>query len=423
MPTPVSVRTALALALLFVLPAGLAAQRQDVPPPVPLPGMYDGGYLVFQSADSAFKYWFDARAMIDGAIYDGSKNQLANGVEIRRARLGLKSTYYRNWLGEIDVDFAGDAVEVKDLWIGHTTDNGLLRIGNFKEPFSLETLTSSKFITFMERSYVDAFSPDRHIGMSYSRWGNRWQASAGAFGQGSGDVDATGRDQGYGLTARFTAAPFLARDRVLHVGAAISRRTPDAAAIGSEDRMRIRARPETDVNQARFFSTGRVRDVKYEMLYNVELATVRGPLSGQAEFTLAEMHRYQKGVGGPRPTANFWSGYAFVSYFLTGERRPYLVHEGEFDRIFPRSSRGAWEIAARYSTIDLNDNSAGVGILGGRGNNYTLGINWYVNPNLRFMANYVRVVTDANSIPDQGTAPLKPQDKFNIMQVRASLAL
>ena len=418
MPNLSSVRAALALALLIVLPAGLAAQRRDVPPPVPLPGMYDGGYLVFQSADSAFKYWFDARAMIDGALYDGSKNELANGVEIRRARLGLKSTYYRNWLGEIDVDFAGDEVEVKDLWIGHTTDNGLLRVGNFKEPFSLETLTSSKFITFMERSYVDAFSPDRHIGVSYSRWGSRWQASAGAFGQGSGDVDATGQDQGYGLTARFTAAPFLSRDRVLHIGVGVSRRTPDAGVGSTANRIRIRARPETDVNQARFFSTGRIANSEYEMLYNVELATVRGPLSGQGEFTLAEVHRYAG-----RPAANFWSGYAFVSYFLTGESRPYLVREGEFDRIFPKSSRGAWEIAARYSTIDLNDNSAGVGILGGRGNNYTIGINWYVNPNLRFMANYVRVVTDANSIPDQGTAPLIPQDKFNVMQVRASLAL
>ncbi|HET7041705.1 MAG TPA: porin, partial [Gemmatimonadales bacterium] len=245
-----------------------------------------------------------------------------------------------------------------------------------------------------------------------------WQVSGGAFGQGSGDVDANGQDQGYGLTARFTAAPYLARDRVLHLGFGVSRRTPDAGVAGTANRIRLRARPETDVNQARFYSTGRIANSEYEMLYNVEFATVRGPASGQAEFTMAEVHCY-----GGRPTANFWSGYAFVSYFLTGETRRYLPHEGEFDRIYPRSSRGAWEIAARYSTIDLNDNSAGVGILGGRGNNYTLGLNWYVNPNLRFMANYVRVVTDGHSIPDQGTAPLIPGDKFNVMQVRASLAL
>lgn len=411
-------RAGMALALALLVPPALRAQRPDVPPPVALPGMYDGGYLVFQSADSAFKYWLDARAMVDGALYTGSKNELANGLEIRRARLGVKTTLYRSWLGEIDVDFAGDAVEVKDLWVGHETAAGLFRVGNFKEPFSLETLTSSKFITFMERSYVDAFSPDRHLGMSYSRWGDRWQLSGGAFAQGSGDVDATGQDQGYGLTMRATFAPIMEEQRLLHLGFGVSRRTPDAAAVGSDHRIRIRARPETDMNQARFYSTGRIANSAYEMLYNAEVASVHGPLSGQAEVTVADVHRRAN-----LATARFWSGYLFVSYFLTGETRRYLPHEGEFDRIFPRSQRGAWELAARYSVIDLDDGSSGVGILGGKGNNYTLGVNWYVNPNLRFMANYVRVVTGSNAKPDGGTAPLVPADRFNVMQFRASLAL
>ena len=413
------IQTAIAAILTLGPAVPLAAQQGDVPPPVSLPGMYDGGYLVFQSADSAFKYWLDGRAMIDGAGYFGAENDMANGVLIRRARLGVKATLYRDWLGEIDVDFAGDAVEVKDLWVGRTTgDAGLLRIGNFKEPFSLETLTSSKFITFMERSYVDAFSPDRHIGMSYSRWGDRWQVSGGVFGQGSGDVDETGQDQGYGLTLRASMAPQFAEGRVLHLGVGVSRRTADAADPADGKQMRIRARPETNQNKARFFSTGKVDDVAYELLFNGELAAVRGPLSFQAEYTRAQFHRMND-----LETANFWSGYAFVSYFLTGESRRYLPHEGEFDRIFPRSTNGAWEIAARYSTIDLNDPSSGVGILGGRGNNYTLGVNWYVNANFRFMANYVRVITDQNAVPDSGTDPLTGNDHFSIVQVRASLAL
>ena len=419
MSSRILIRAAIAASLALGTAAPLVGQQGDVPPPVPLPGMYDGGYLVFQSADSAFKYWLDGRAMIDGAGYFGSENELANGVLIRRARLGVKTTLYRDWLGEIDVDFAGDAVEVKDLWIGRATgDDGLLRVGNYKEPFSLETLTSSKFITFMERSYVDAFSPDRHIGMSYSRWGDRWQVSGGVFGQASGDVDETGQDQGYGLTLRASMAPQLAAGRVLHLGVGVSRRTPDAAEPADAHQMRIRARPETNQNKARFFSTGKVDDVDYELLFNGELAAVRGPLSFQAEYTRAQFHRRND-----LETANFWSGYAFVSYFLTGESRRYLPHEGEFDRIFPRSTNGAWEVAARYSTIDLNDPSSGVGILGGRGNNYTFGLNWYVNPNVRFMANYVRVVTDKNAVPDGGTDPLTGNDDFNIIQVRASLAL
>ena len=388
---------------------------QQPPRPVPLPGMYDGGYLVFQSADSAFKYWLDARAQVDAADYLGATNALATGVELRRVRLGVKTTLYRNWLGEIDVDFAGDAVEVKDLWIGYQGwSNSLLRVGNFKEPFSLETLTSSKYITFLERSYIDNFSPDRHIGIAYSRWGSRWQFSAGAFGQGSGDVDATGQNQGYGLTARATVAPLLRNRQLIHLGAAISRRTPDASA--TPNRLRIRARPETDVNQARFLSTGRIPNVDYELLYNGELAAVQGPFSFQAEATKADVHR----LGG-LTTASFWGGYAAFSFFLTGESRPYLPNEGEWDRVFPRSQNGAWEVAARLSTMNLDDTS--VGILGGKGTNITLGLNWYINGNFKLMADYVHVNLNANAIPDQGTPPLVGGDKFDIVQLRASLAL
>lgn len=416
MPRAHMVGATLALALVSLV-GSLPAQEQGPPPPVPLPGMYDGGYLVFQSADSAFKYWLDGRAQIDGADYLGAKNALATGVGIRRARIGVKATMYRNWEGEIDVDFAGDAVEVKDLWVGYAGwSNSFLRIGNFKEPFSLETLTSSKYLTFLERSYIDNFSPDRHIGASYSRWGNRWQFSVGAFGQGSGDVDATGQNQGYGLTGRVTVAPLLADRKLVHLGFGISRRTPDAAAPASAEQLRIRARPETNINRARFLSTGKITGVDYELLLNGELAAVSGPLSFQAEYTHADVQRL-----GALPTATFWGGYAYVSFFLTGESRPYLVQEGEFDRIYPKSPRGAWEVAARYSTMDLDD--APAGILGGRGENYTLGVNWYVNPNFRFMANYVRVVLNSHATPDAGTPPLIPGDKFNIIQVRAALAL
>jgi len=397
--------------------ASPAAAQEPGRRPVSLPGMYDGGYLVFQSSDSAFKYWLDARAQVDFADYLGGENALATGVALRRVRLGVKTTLYRNWLGEIDVDFAGDAVEVKDLWIGYQGwSNSLLRVGNFKEPFSLETLTSSKYITFLERSYIDNFSPDRHIGLAYSRWGSRWQVSAGVFGQGSGDVDATGQNQGFGLTARATVAPVLRDRQVVHLGAAVSRRTPDADA--TPNRLRIRARPETNVNKARFLSTGRITNVDYELLYNGELAVVQGPISFQTEVTKADVHR----LGG-RTTASFWGGYAYVSYFLTGESRPYLASEGEWDRVFPRSSKGAWEVAARVSTMDLDDASTGVGILGGKGTNITVGLNWYVNPNFKIMADYVHVNLNGNAIPDQGTAPLVPGDRFDIVQLRASLAL
>lgn len=403
-----------ALGVLVSFP--LAAQQQ--PPRVYVPGAYDGGYLVFQNADSSFKYWFDGRLQFDAASYSGSKNALGNGTEVRRARLGGKVTLYRDWHGELDIDFTKNAVEMKDVWVGYVGwDNSILKFGNYKEPFSLETLTSSKYITFLERSYADNFSPDRNIGVGYARWGKAWQAAVGAFGQSAGSVDASGRDEGYGLTGRLTVAPINSEGRLLHFGGALSMRTPPGDPAPDTNTMRFRARPETNVSQARFFTTGKIRLVDHTSLYNGEFAGVFGPASIQAEYTNAVVRRLND-----LPNASFNGSYAFVSYFLTGETRPYLVEEGEFDRIIPRSSIGAWEIAARVSGIDLNDNSTGVNINGGKGTNYTLGLNWYINANFKLMLNYVRVVTDNNAKPDLGIAPFQTGDRFNILQTRFALA-
>jgi len=408
-------RCAAAASLLAVARLG----AQTTTPKVPLSPGYEGGFLVFQNPDSTFRYWLDGRIQFDGAMYSGSKNALSNGTEVRRARLGGKATLYGNWHGEIDVDFTKNAVEMKDIWIGYIGfPNSIIKFGNYKEPFSLETLTSSKYITFLERSYADNFSPDRNIGVGYARWGHWWQAAVGAFGQTAGSVDASGRDEGYGLTGRATFAPINSEGRLLHFGGALSMRTPPGDASPDTNTVRFRARPETNVSQARYFTTGKIRLVDHTSYYNGELATVYGPFSVQAEYTNVAVRRLND-----LPKASFNGSYVFASLFLTGETRPYLVEEGEFDRIVPKSSIGAWEIAARVSGIDLNDRSTGVNILGGKGTNYTLGLNWYINANFKWMLNYVRVVTDENAKPDIGpVTPFKTGDKFNIIQTRFALA-
>jgi phosphate-selective porin OprO/OprP len=408
------VRRVAALALLASGP--LVAQQ--APRPIYLPGSYDAGYLVFQTPDTSFRYWLDGRIQVDGAVYTGSKNSIANGTEIRRARLGGKATLFKDWHGEIDVDFTKNEVEMKDMWVGYIGfPNSMVKFGNYKEPFSLETLTSSKYITFMERSYIDNLSPDRAIGLGYVRWGSWWQATVGAFGQTAGSVDESGRDEGYAFTGRATMAPINTQGHLLHFGGAISRRTPNGDPAPDTNTVRFRARPETNVSQARFLTTGKIRLVDHYTSFNGEFAGVYGPASLQAEYTRMDVSR-MSGL----PTPSFNGGYVFASYFFTGETRPYIAEEGEFDRVIPKSSIGAWEIAARVSTLNLNDNTTGVNILGGKGTNYTVGLNWHMNANFKWMLNYVRVITDDNAKPDLGITPFKTGDKFNIIQTRVSLA-
>lgn len=401
------------------------AESERVQPPVPLAGFYDNGYLVFTSKTGDFKYWLDGRVNLDAASYQGSDNRLPNGAEVRRARIGVKATMFRDWLTEIDLDFADNAVEIKDLWVGYAGfDNSVIRFGNHKAPFGLETLTSSKYITFLERSYIDSWAPDRLLGLSYSHWGSKWQASIGVFGQAAGTFDdkdtltggGAGTDQELSLIGRVTVAPLVEQGRVLHFGLAAAHRRPEVGKIatsGAElvDRVdaarivKLDSRAETHVLRAKFLSTGDMKYVDAVDQLGGEVAGVFGPFSFQAEYQKSDVKRRATTVVAVRDHS-FAGYYGQVSWFPTGESRPYSPSEGEFGRIVPTSKRGAVELALRYSTLDLNDPTSVDPIRGGSAKNVTLGATWYINANHRILVNLTKVDNDQFAKPGKDWAPL-----------------
>ncbi|HYW80774.1 MAG TPA: porin, partial [Thermoguttaceae bacterium] len=173
---------------------------------------------------------------------------------------------------------------------------------------------------------------------------------------------------------------------LLHTGIAYSYRD---VADGSH---RFRARPEDHLGE-RVLDTTIAGINDYEML-NLQAALVYGPLSIQSEYYTVATN----GIGaGPSRTLD--GGYIFVSYFLTGENRAYKREHGAFDRVKPfenffrvrtedgcvQTGRGAWEVAYRFSTLDLDSGVAG----GGNVNNHTFGVNWYLTPYMRLMADLI----------------------------------
>lgn len=411
------------LALLLGLAAAATASAQpttsDNPQERAEPmGVFQrAGILIFQTPDERFQWWLDGRVNLDAAHYFNSDNQLSNGIELRRARFALNMVLWTDWAGQLDVDLVDNAVDVKDAWIGYTgIRNSIVRAGNFRTPFGLETLTSSRYITFMERSLIDNFSPDRRIGVGAATWGRRWQAAAGFFGPELEDsVDTIGQSQTNSLIGRVTALPYSKDGNLLHLGVALAKMEPGAATeddLSDANRWRVRARPETHVNRGRFISTPQVRNVDHASLYGFEAAAVMGPVSVQGEYNREVLRRTDTSL--PEPAYDGW--YAFVSWFPTGDRRPYDHQVGEFTRVVPKSSRGALELVARYSTMDLNDVDAG--IRGGKADIITVGANYYANANIRIMANYLFIETDENSRGDRGYTP---SDKFNVLQVRLAM--
>ncbi len=427
------------------------AESERTLEPVALSSFYDNGYLIWGSKDGDFKYWLDGRINLDAAVYSGAENRLPNGMEVRRARLGVKATLFGDWLSEIDVDFADNAIEIKDLWVGYGGfKDSFIRFGNFKAPFGLETLTSSKYITFIERSYLDSWAPDRLIGLSYSRWGRNWQASIGAFGEAGGAFDdkdtytggGAGTSQELSYVGRFTFAPLCEKGNVLHLGVAAARMAParnKIATSGSDlpDRLdaarvvKLDSRPETHVSRAKFLSTGDMKFVDYYDQLGGELAGVFGPFSFQGEYQQTKVARKDTPVADVRD--HTYSGYyGQVSWFPTGEIRPYSASEGEFGRIMPIHKGGAVELALRYSTLDLNDITTVDPIKGGSAKNLTFGTTWYINANHRILFNVTSVDNDQYAKPGKDFAPLptgtgtslKPvtNDDFTTFALRYQLA-
>jgi phosphate-selective porin OprO/OprP len=393
---------AIAVLIGFMWPAAVNAQEKDGEP---LDVFQDKGYLVLESEDGANRYWIDGRIMIDGGIISSSDSELANGVETRRARIAFKTILHNDWAGELDIYFADNEIEIKDFWLAYVgVENVMFKAGNHKVQNSLDDLTTSRWLTFMERGLPNVFTIGRRMGFSASTWGDKWSLVGGIFGEEPGAEADPGEQLGWGYAARATVAPVLDDDNVVHFGVSYSRFTPEA---GDDMEVRFRQRPEVHFTE-RMLSTGKVSDVDNFTFLGFEGAVRYGSFSAQGEYVMDTMHRMNGEVD-----ADFSGWYGFVSWFLTGDQRTYNPREGEFGPIYPKGKNGAFELAVRYSHLDLTDSDADV--FGGEGKNLTFGANWYANNNVRIMANFIIVDNDEFADADED---LLGDDDFSIIAIR-----
>ncbi|RLC52694.1 MAG: hypothetical protein DRZ79_00755 [Candidatus Cloacimonadota bacterium] len=381
---------------------------------------WEDGILKWKSTDGAFQTRLDVRMYLDAAFYNENKTEIGNGFIVRRARFAVKSKLWEKWNGEFDIDVANNAVEIKDLWASYDfTKNATLQIGNFKPPFSLEELTSSRLLTFMERAYPNCFTSGRRMGSAFTYWRNHWRISSGIFGQEITDwkdrKTNKQKDQSLNYALRLTAVPLNSNKKIIHLGGGYLKITPDFESSSTD----FDAYPETKVAPIKFLDTGDLDDVDYWTVGDLEAGLVYGPFSLQAEFMQTDVIRLND-----LESLKFNGGYAFFSFFPTGESRPYSAKEGEFSQVIPRRKIGAFEIAFRYSHLNLTDinyeqpegaEEEGDRIKGGKANNFTIGLNWYLNPNVRLITNYIFV--DNSDFAD-GDGDFEPDDDFNFFQIR-----
>ena len=380
-------------------PAPAVETTPTVPaPPADLQVSTEGG-LEVATYDGRYAFELNGRLYIDGAWYDEDREPLGSGTEVRQARLRVKSRIAGDWSLELGADFSDD-IDLKDAYLRyHGFHPVTLTLGQVKEPFSLEEQTSSRFGTFMERALPNALVPERNIGFSAHTHADWWTATAGIFGEDFNDDPDDEGDEAWAATGRITVAPLHDDRRVLHLGAAASYREAN-----DERELRIDTDPESHLTDRDYLDTDKLKDVEGQALLGLEAAGVMGPLSLQGEYIGARVRRDDN-----REDVCFGGWYASGSWFVTGESRKYDSDKGEFERIEPRSRRGALELALRFSRLDLTDES----VEGGVEENLTLGVNWYLNPYTRMMFEYIH----ADISPNDGDVDANA----NVLQVRAQI--
>ncbi|MEW6776909.1 MAG: porin [Bdellovibrionota bacterium] len=373
--------------------------------------------LRMETVDESVKLKVGGRVDVDAAWANANQTYKAKAgttdtAELRRARLGFEGELYERVEFAFDVDFAGDpavdtdttagtddtfgrTIEIKDAYLDfHVLPGDMsIQVGHYKEPFSLEELTSNKYITFMERGLPNAFSPERNLGVMVH--GDSLMEGKATFALGifrdvddnlsleDPNGDGMVSDRAYALTTRLTFAPLLEDkgEKLVHLGVSYTyRNTPD-------NEVKYDSRPEAHLFD-KMVSTDDISDARSESRLSAEGAANFGPVSVQGEYMFAYVD--SNSTGDPL----FNGFYVQASYFLTGEFRPYK--EGKYARVHPTKNAfddggfGAWEVALRFSRLDLTDDGV---TAGGEEKNLTAAINWYIHSNVRVMVNYV--VADA----------------------------
>ena len=346
--------------------------------------------LRMETNDGRFQVQFGGRIMYDWTFWvhasgwvEDSVGPLLNGTEFRRARLFVQGYLYERVEFKAQYDFAGGKIVAKDLYLGIRHSKYGFRVGHMKEPSGLEILTSSKYITFVERSLPTLFDAERNSG--FLLHGNvidgKFNYGIGVFRETDDSLigDLPSR---YNVTGRFAGA-LLDRDgRVFHAGASFSFQNGDGA------NRSFRAQPEAHLSP-RFISSAIPTNAA--IIVGLETAVLAGPFSVQGEWKMASFDSPYPGD----PVFSGWYGYA--SWFLTGEIRNYSA--SGFGRTSPKrnfldgsSGTGAFELAARYSTLDLSvDGVVKPAVLGPgtRLDNLTLALNWYLNPLVVVKHNFI----------------------------------
>ncbi|MBL8296780.1 MAG: OprO/OprP family phosphate-selective porin [Rhodanobacteraceae bacterium] len=315
--------------------------------------------------------------------------------DMRRAEVILKGKGGRfDW----NVGYDGKANKWLDVNLKWKLGTNYLTVGQYKQPNSLEELTSTRHNDFISKAMVtNLFGVARRVGVAYGDDKPNFGYQVSYFGR----ELTRNLNQGQGFGGRVYFAPMAETGNILHFGLSALDYDTDA------DTARLRVRPDADQATVRLVDTGSILNADRQRTYGVEGLWVGGPIKVQGEYLRSRIAR-TAATTQPDWTGDSW--YVYGVWNLTGETWGYKA--GLPTTLLPDNpAAGMWQLGLRYDSTDLNDGN----IRGGEEHNLTLGVNWYWRSNFKFMLNYVKV--DSSKYVSALRREL--DDNPNILEARA----
>jgi phosphate-selective porin OprO/OprP len=426
-------------------------ERKTPPPPSATVSILNGKPSI-SSADGRFTANLHGIIQLDAADYDQASpgptssdfrrsgpaigtpsvdaahaRDLKNGDVFRRARIGVDGTVYGDWDYRLIFDFAGSGTEnagqLYEAWAQYSAFKPFhLRVGAFAPSIGLDDQASTNSMPFLERAASSDIARGLAAGdtrTAVELFANKehWLVSGAVTGKTIGVINSSGAavaqtfgDQ-LGLVGRAAISPFHGDDWLIHFGVHGSYVVHPADSVGpsttgatlaSGSVIGFSNTPELRVDGTKLINTGNIIANHADTL-GAEFAAQKRNFLLQAEY---EDFGVQRNDGFSSP--NFHGYYVSGTWLITGETRKYNSQTAAFDGpsvAHPFSPKdgawGAWELAVRYSDMDLNYKAGAAGtyqtangIRGGDEQIVTAGVNWYVNPVIRFMFDYQHVKVD-----------------------------
>ena len=360
---------------------------------------------------------------------NSAARDFSDGFYFRRARFGIEGTMARDFNYRLLLELGGSGTEgptrINDAWIAYTGFAPFtFQLGAFSPAANMDDGTSPEDLAFLERASASELSrslggADGRIGFAIKANGPRWMSSLALTTRTVNDAEVFDVQAAAVARAGFLVA--TSSDYNLHLGASGTYVfSPADQGQGTSPRhpLRFRERPEIRVDSVRLIDTGSI-DADNASVYGLEFGGNWKSLYLQGEHFWYDVAR--RGSAS-LPDPDFTGYYLQGSWMLTGESRRYNAATGSFQNprpLVPFSGNGgwgAWELAMRYSRMNLNFNAGLEGtaatpdsVRGGDQQVWTLGVNWFPNPNMKVMLNYLLIDVDRlNPAGPGNTQPFGP---------------